>query len=282
MNPNPQPDGSSSPSSIESSQANSEIKLEVIKHGACGTSKQLSPLDPPTKADAGVSSVSKSSSPLTTSPTLNNNDPPQPNNPPSQSLNNFSSSSHIEDVAQAYQASPESHWSSGITTQNHVNTRRNSRPQGLQRRFILNVQQHYSSLINWTLMLLFAIFLCYYFYEVLVAVDPQVGKLNPTTAKTNFIVAVLAQVFGGLMISVYLEILNLLQLQRLSRPRGSLMLEAEQLASSTGALGTARMLFTPGRHHVWTVLRISLPILLIVLGTVQKSSSLDVIDKIEI
>jgi len=104
-------------------------------------------------------------------------------------------------------------------------------------------------------MLLFAIFLCYYFYEILIVVDPQVGKLNPKPGNTNFIVAVLAQVFGGLMVSLYLEILNLLHFQLLSRPNGALMLEAEQLANSTGSLGTARMLFTPGRHQVWTLLR---------------------------
>jgi hypothetical protein len=144
---------------------------------------------------------------------------------------------------------------SQIIIQNHADTERNSRPLNLRRRFALNVQQQCPSLICWVLMLLFAIFLCYYFYEILIVVDPQVGKLNPKPGNTNFIVAVLSQVFGGLMISLYLEILNLLHLQLLSRPRGALMLEAEQLANSTGALGTARMLFTSGRHHVWTLLR---------------------------
>lgn len=142
-----------------------------------------------------------------------------------------------------------------ITSQNHTDTEPSSTHLNLRRRFTLNVQQQYSTLISLVLMLIFAIFLCYYFYEILIALHPQVGKLNPKPGNTNFIVAVLAQVFGGLMISLYLNILNVLHLQLLSRPKGALMLEAEQLARSTGALATVRMIFLPGRHHAWTLLR---------------------------
>jgi uncharacterized membrane protein len=182
----------------------------------------------------------------------------------------------IEGVVQADHASTQNHQNSGnflqhpsvrclsnehtlvnsqITAQNHVGTERNWRHLNLRRCLTRNLRQHYTSLINWVLVLLFTIFLCYYFYEVLIAEDPQVGKLNPNPSRTNFTVAVLAQVFGVLMVSLYLEVLNLLCLQLLSRPRRALMLEAVQLAKSTSALGTARMLFTPGRHHGWTVLR---------------------------
>ncbi|KIN05323.1 hypothetical protein OIDMADRAFT_51133 [Oidiodendron maius Zn] len=48
------------------------------------------------------------------------------------------------------------------------------------------------------------------------------------------------------------------------------MLEAEQLARSTGALATVRMIFIPGTHYAWTLLRITLPALMIVIGTIQK------------
>jgi hypothetical protein len=145
MSPKTQLDGPSSPPGVESSQANSETELKTIKHGECGSSKQLSPPNPPTKANAEASSVSKSSSASTTSPKPNDNDPPQPNDPTSQSLvSDISSVSQvsaqppqtrdisqthskiapqIEDVVQAYQASTEHHRGSG-NIQQYPPTRR--------------------------------------------------------------------------------------------------------------------------------------------------------------
>jgi hypothetical protein len=258
MNEETVPEGSlRSPTTTPSS----EIELKLIEHGATSTS-----------------------------PTPKDNDPSQPNELPSQNLVcEFNPVSHIsiqpassqdnspehikgtpktEVVVQVCEDSAESseniqqHSAVGrpqfevilpTGSQNHIDPEDISRRLTLRGRVTKNVQKHYLSLLNWLMMLFFAIFLCYYFYEVLVVVDPQVGKLNPSPANTNFIVAVLAQVFGALMVVAYREILNLLHLHRLSRPRGALMLEGGQV--STNALGTARILFTPGRHHIWTLLR---------------------------
>ena len=163
----------------------------------------------------------------------------------------------VESSGSTQQHSPAERPQDEITpangTHNHVALEDITRPLTIRGRVAKNARQHYAALLYWLLMLCFAIFLCYYFYEVLVVVDPHVGRLNPQPSNTNFIVAVLAQVFGGLMVAAYLEILNLLHLHRLSRPGGASMLEAGQL--STNALGTARVFFTPGNHHVWTLLR---------------------------
>jgi hypothetical protein len=115
--------------------------------------------------------------------------------------------------------------------------------------------QQYSCLIYWVFMLMFAIFLCYYFYEILIAREPRLGKLEPQPGNTNLIVAVLCQVFGALMLWLYLDLFNALQLQLLSRPKGVLLLEAEQLSQSTGLFGTLQMCLIPGRHRKWTLQR---------------------------
>jgi hypothetical protein len=240
------------------------MELKVIEHSACGISPRPMPKDndPSQPNDHPSQSVVcdfNSTPHLSVQPSFPQNIsqdqrkfPPQLEDVVRVCGDSSASSENIQQHSQADRPQHEVAFGNGrIPSPNRVDPVRNSRPLNL--RFAQNVKQHYLSLLNWLLMLLFAIFLCYYFYEVLVVVDPHVGKLQPDPANTNFIVAVLAQVFGGLMVAVYLEILNLLHLQRLSRPRGALMLEAGQLSAT--ALGTARILFTPGRHHIWTLLR---------------------------
>jgi hypothetical protein len=124
-----------------------------------------------------------------------------------------------------------------------------------QERFLQNLKRQYPYLIYWVFMLLFAIFLCYYFYEVLVIPQPRLGKLEPEPGNTNIIVAVLAQIFGVLMLSLYLDLFDALQVKLLSERKGSLLLEAMQLSKATGLFGTLRMCFIPGRHQIWTFLR---------------------------
>ena len=92
-----------------------------------------------------------------------------------------------------------------------------------QERLLQNLKHQYPYLIYWVFMLLFAIFLCYYFYEVLVISQPRLGKLEPEPGNTNIIVAVLAQIFGVLMLSLYLDLFDALQVKLLSERKGSLL-----------------------------------------------------------
>jgi hypothetical protein len=124
-----------------------------------------------------------------------------------------------------------------------------------EHRFHANVQKQYICVIYWTFMLLAEVFLSYYFYEVLVAQEPRLGKSLPNASDTNLIIAILAQIFGGLMLSLYYSLNNALQVQMLSRPRGASLLEAMQLCRSTGLIGTLRMAFICGRHQAWSLQR---------------------------
>jgi hypothetical protein len=104
-------------------------------------------------------------------------------------------------------------------------------------------------------MLLFAMFLSYYFYEILVATQPRLGKLFPKAGNANLVVAVLSQIFGALVFWVYLDLFSTLRFQLLARHQGAELLEVEQLSKSTGWADTLRMCMIPGRHQKWTVQR---------------------------
>ena len=127
--------------------------------------------------------------------------------------------------------------------------------QGLRHSFVRNIPRQWASVICWTFMLLFALFLSYYFYEILVATQPRLGKLFPAAGNTNLVVAVLSQIFGALILGVYLDLFNTLRFQLLARHQGAQLLEVEQLSRSTSWIDTLSMCLIPGSHRKWTVQR---------------------------
>jgi hypothetical protein len=125
----------------------------------------------------------------------------------------------------------------------------------LRNSFVQNIRRQWARVIQWTLMLLFAIFLSYYFYDILVAARPPKGKLFPEPGDANLIIAVLSQIFGALVLWLYLDLLNTLRFQLLARDQGAQLLEVEQLSKSTGWMDTLRMCLIPGTHQKWAFQR---------------------------
>jgi hypothetical protein len=60
------------------------------------------------------------------------------------------------------------------------------------------------------------------------------GKLLPEPGDANLVVAVLSQIFGALMVWLYLDLFNALRFQLLARDEGAQLLEVEQLSKSAG------------------------------------------------
>ena len=135
--------------------------------------------------------------------------------------------------------------------QSNIRRRRRSLRNSIRR----NMRRQWPRVIHWILMLLIAVFLSYYFFEILVAARPRMGKLLPDPGDANLTVAVLSQIFGALILWLYLDLLNMLRFQLLARDQGAQLLEVQQLSKSTGWIDTLRLCLTPGTHQKWAFQR---------------------------
>jgi hypothetical protein len=118
-----------------------------------------------------------------------------------------------------------------------------------------NLPRQWKKALHWVLIFLLAIFLSYYFFQILVASRPIKFSLLPDAGDANLTVAVLSQVFGALIVWLYLDLCNTLRFQLLARDEGAELLEFEQLSKSTGWKDTFRLFFKRGTHWKWSLQR---------------------------
>lgn len=111
------------------------------------------------------------------------------------------------------------------------------------------------NVILWVLVAVFSVLLFLYFYQVLIADYPIVGRLLPSPSDANLIVAVLSQIFGQLIQALFKDFFDILRWQLASREQGVSIPTFLSLGGGTTWLGLLLLGAIKGSHHVWAFYR---------------------------
>jgi hypothetical protein len=106
-------------------------------------------------------------------------------------------------------------------------------------------------IIFWALMVPFTAFLSQYVYQVLLVDHPYEGILFFSPTDTNLVITIFGQVLAQLILTLFVNIFDVLRWQLASREQGVSISTFIQLSGATGWLGVLCLAVIRGSHHVW-------------------------------
>ncbi|KAH8897676.1 hypothetical protein GQ53DRAFT_679020 [Thozetella sp. PMI_491] len=127
-----------------------------------------------------------------------------------------------------------------------------------------------SPLVFWLFTTIFGVIYSLGVYRVLLQGKPQIGILTLTASETNYIVALLSQIFSLVTDFTARCILNSLRWELATRKQGVSFLSFFQLSAATNFHTLAFFTIAGRFRSLWGVLRMLLPILSVFFGSILK------------